>query len=324
MGRTSLVGRLGLCGLWWALILAALAPSLRGEPLAVGKSEREVQSGEFTWRIHAYKADCYQDGPLVLVFHGSDRNPGFARDNAIPLAKAGCAIVVAPYFDEARFPRWAYQFGGLGDLVEEYGHKRFRLRPADRRTGYLVLKLIGTLRAAEGRPNMPYSLIGHSAGAQFLGRFAAFFPNEARRIVLANPGSYVVPAWHRKYPYGFGGLTIVDEGDRRRYLSSPIVILLASGDVERKGLDMSRGAERQGSTRYDRGQDIFQLARASAAAADTAFGWSLVEVPGLGHGSGKLYARPETAAALFGDEPARKSEHLIRSGEGASVANHSP
>ena len=283
-----------------AIVLTVLSPSLRSEPFAIGKSERELQVGSMTWHVQTYKANCHRDGPLVVVFHGSDHNPTLARDNAIPLAQAGCAVVVVPLFDEARFPRWAYQFGGLGDPVEDNGRKHFRLKPRERRTGQLVLDLIEALRAEEGRPGMAYSLIGHSAGAQFLGRFAAFFPNEARRIVLANPGSYVLPTWERKYPYGFGGLTVVTDSDRERYLGSPVVILLATRDIKRDGLDKSSGAERQGSTRYERGRAAYQFGEVKAMADGLRFGWSLMEVPGLGHGSGRLYARPETAVALFG------------------------
>ena len=300
MGGRPSPTRLRLGRLRLALFLTVLSPSLRGEPFPPGKSEREVQAGATTWRVHAYKADCFRDGPLVVVFHGSDRNPELARDNALPLAKAGCALVVAPLFDEARFPRWAYQFGGLGELSDHDGRRLFRLKPRERTTGRLVLDLIGALRMEEGAPGMPYSLVGHSAGAQFLGRFAAFFPNEARRIVLANPGSYVMPAWERKYPYGFGGLPIVGEADRKRYLASPIVILLAERDTDRNGLDKSPGAERQGSTRYERGHAAYDFAKATAAEDGLPFGWSLVEVSGLGHGSAKLYARSESAAALFG------------------------
>jgi pimeloyl-ACP methyl ester carboxylesterase len=300
MGDMILAAKLGLRGICLTFVITAASPPLRSEPFATGQSEREVQAGETIWRVHAYKAECYREGPLVVVFHGSDRNPRLARDNAVPLAQAGCAIVIAPFFDETRFPRWAYQFGGIGDLADDNGRKRFRLKSKDRRTGQLVLDLINAVRSEEGRPGMPYSLIGHSAGAQFLGRFAAFYLNEARRIVLANPGSYVVPVWNRQYPYGFGGMTVVGEADRKRYLGSPIVILLASRDVGRAGLDKSPGAERQGSTRYERGYAAFQLGQASAVADGLAFGWSLVEAAGLGHGSAKLYARPEAAAALFG------------------------
>lgn len=300
MDGKSFSKRPRLYRLWPALVMAILSSPLRSEHFEQGKSERDVRVGAMTWHVLAYKADCFRNGPLIMVFHGSDRNPGLARDNALPLARAGCALVVAPLFDEARFPRWGYQFGGLGDLVEDNGRRSFRLKPREWRTGRLVLDLIEMLRVGEGFPEMPYSLIGHSAGAQFLGRFAAFFPNEAHRIVLANPGSYVMPTWERKYPYGFGGLTIASDADRERYLASPIVILLAGGDTGRYGLDKSPGAERQGSTRYERGYAAYGFAKARAAADGLVFGWSLVEVPGLGHGSAKLYARPETAAALFG------------------------
>jgi pimeloyl-ACP methyl ester carboxylesterase len=300
VGNSAFAVRFGRNALHFALALLVLSPPLRSEPFAIGRSERDLQVGGMAWHVQAYKADCYRDGPLVVVFHGSDRNPRLARDNAIPFARAGCAVVVAPEFDGARFPRWAYQFGGLGDLVDDNGRKRFQLKPWEWRTGQLVLNLIEALRIEEGRPGMLYSLIGQSAGAQFLGRFAAFYPNEARRIVLANSGSYVMPTWERKYPYGFGGLTVVNDTDRERYLGSPIVILLATRDVRREGLDKSSGAERQGSTRYERGHATYQFAKAITEAEGLTFGWSLIEVPGLGHGSGKLYARPETAAALFG------------------------
>jgi pimeloyl-ACP methyl ester carboxylesterase len=272
----------------------------QAEPLATGKSEREIRVGDITWRVHAHKADCYSDGELVIVFHGSDRNPKLARDNAIPLSQAGCAIVVAPYFPQDLFPRWVYHFGGLGDVVEEEGRRRFKLRPRERRTGHLVLDLIQALRDGEGRPEMPYRLIGHSAGAQFLGRFAAFYPNEARRIVLANPGSYVMPSLERRFPYGFGGLRAAVKTDLERYLESPIVILLANLDVKRDGLDKSPGAESQGSTRHERGFNAYRQAQARAETARSAFGWSLVEVVGIGHGSRKLYAHPDAAVALFG------------------------
>lgn len=286
--------------LFLAAALAFASCPLSAEPVAVGKSEREISAGETTWRVYTYKPTCFRGTALLMVFHGSDRNPRLARDNAIPLAEAGCALTVAPFFPEETFPRWAYQFGGIGELRQEDGLTKFRLKPRDRRTGQLVLDLIDRLREMEGRPTIPYFLIGHSAGAQFLSRFAAFFANEASRIVLANPGSYVVPLRERRYPYGLGGLTIVAEADRRRYLDSPIVILLANQDIGREGLDTSPGAERQGRTRYERGRAVFGLAQASAATDGSKFAWSLVEVAGIGHGSARLYARAETALALFG------------------------
>jgi len=163
----------------------------------------------------------------------------------------------------------------------------------------MVLGLVEALRREEGRPGMPYRLIGHSAGAQFLGRFAAFHDTGAERIVLANPGSYVAPSAERRFPFGYGGIP-ADGDDIPRYLSAPIVLLLATDDTKRDGLDKSPGAERQGPTRLERGHAIFTMANDTAAAEGLAFRWAIVEVPGLGHGSRRLYARPEAAKALFG------------------------
>jgi pimeloyl-ACP methyl ester carboxylesterase len=292
-----------------ALVLSALLPwSVWAEPIPRGPSTASIRVGETDWNVHTYKPACYNDGPLVVVFHGTDRNPALARDNAVPLADAGCAVAVAPLFDADRFPRWVYQFGGLGDPIATEGRTRLRLRPDERRTGRLVLALIEALRQQEGRPDMPYYLIGHSAGAQFLSRFAAFYPQEAVRIVLANPGSYVAPSWDARYPYGFGGLTVVDEAARKRYVAAPLVFLLATMDRTRHGLDRSRLAEQQGATRYERGLNVYWQAFANAKREGTTFGWSIIEVPGLSHGSARLYARPEAAVALFGRLAGREDD----------------
>ena len=71
-------------GLAFVAVLVS-SPSQSG-PFANGQSEREIRAGKVTWNVQAYKAECYRDVPLVLVFHGSDRYPRLARDNAVPLA----------------------------------------------------------------------------------------------------------------------------------------------------------------------------------------------------------------------------------------------
>ncbi len=53
---------------------------------------------------------------------------------------------------------------------------------------------------------MPYYLIGHSAGGQFLARTSAFVDTGAARIVAANPGTHLFPVKDAEYPLGFGKL----------------------------------------------------------------------------------------------------------------------
>lgn len=272
------------------------------EPLPEGISERELTIAGQAIRIAAFKPACSREGPLLVVFHGSDRNSALARDNAVPLGERGCATVVVPLFDEERFRRWAYQLGGLGDIVREDGKRRFRLRPEGARTGTLVLALIDHVRRDEGRPLAPYVLLGHSAGGQFLSRFAAFVENDAERIVIANAGSHALADPSVRYPYGLGGLPPPLGGEKalRRYLASLVVIVAAERDTRRGRLLRTPGAERQGANRWERALRAFATAKAAAESRGQDLRWRFVSVPGLGHGSGRLYARPEVARAVFG------------------------
>ncbi|HEY9360298.1 MAG TPA: hypothetical protein VIQ50_07695 [Xanthobacteraceae bacterium] len=102
-------------------------------------------------------------------------------------------------------------------------------------TGRLVLDLVDWVRREEGRP-IAYSLFGHSAGGQFLDRLAAFVPTEARRIVVANAGSYVFPSLEIDAPFGLGKVYSGTQGEAalRRYLEQPLTIYLGQGDIYAK------------------------------------------------------------------------------------------
>ena len=143
--------------------------------------------------VYTYRpTNCRIEG-LLLVFHGSERNPRTARRAARPLADRGCLILLAPYFDNGRFPLARYNWGGV--VID---HK---LQPAETRTGHLAIELAMWARR-EVDEALPYTMIGHSAGGQFLARLAAFVPNEAKRIVIANAGAHVLPSLEANAPYG--------------------------------------------------------------------------------------------------------------------------
>src|SRR5262249_40339452 len=105
------------------------------------------------------------------------------------------ACCVAPLFDLERFPTWRYQRGGIAD-----GRT---VQPAREWTGNLVVKLVDWVRTSERR-TLDYYMIGHSAGAQFLSRVAAFTPMQARRLVMTNPSTYVAATLDVDAPYGMG------------------------------------------------------------------------------------------------------------------------
>jgi hypothetical protein len=288
--------RLGAC-LLAALVAVAVdvgTAQAQGSatPIESGDGEQSASLPGATLQVFTYRPAKCTLGLLLVVFHGVERNAGPYRDHARPLADKLCAIVVAPKFDRGRFPKDSYQHGGVAD----HG----RVAPVGGRPVDLVAPLVAWAQAAAGRPGMPYVLIAHSAGAQFLGRVAAFTPTTAARIVLANPSTWVMPSTSTSVPFGFGGINPGQEAERllQTYLALPIVVDLGGIDTGSEELDVSADAMAQGPYRLARGRNAYAAAKAAAASRGWPFGWTLVEVPGVGHNSTKMFNAPQTVTEL--------------------------
>lgn len=264
--------------------------------LPAGPGRIEVALGDRAIEVYTYKPDAYDGGPMLMVFHGVLRNADEYRDHARGMGDRFRALVVAPKFDAERFPSSKYNQGGL--------LRRDRsVAPRADWTWSLIPKLADEIRRREGRPDLPYYLIGHSAGGQFVGRMAAFVETGARGMVAANPSSWVFPSRAMDYPYGFGGLPeeFSDEAHLRRYLGQPLTLYLGTADTERdKDLDKSPEADRQGESRLRRGHNAFDAARRLAGRNGWDFGWRLVEAPGVAHDHQAMFDSPACEAALFG------------------------
>jgi hypothetical protein len=293
-GRTA--GIAAMSHLFPGLLLGlALSCAAIAAPIPTGAGDQVVAVENVSLQVFTYKPANYAGGPLLLVFHGIDRDADVYRDNAESIADRYGMMVAAPLFDKQRFPGALYQRGGI------VSHRA--LQPQEKWAGMLAVALADRLRRDDGRPDLAYYLIGHSAGGQFLARLAPFVPNAARRIVIANPSSWVFPALQDDFPFGLGGATarLVDDGFLRRYLAAPITVYLGEADTGDKNRDDSAGAVRQGATRYERGLNFFKAGQALAKARGWPINWRLVEVPAVGHSSRRMFAAPQVQAALFGD-----------------------
>jgi dienelactone hydrolase len=270
--------------------LLAAAPVV-AEPIPLGNGRRQtIDLNGTRLTVFTYRPAC-PDPSLLLVFHGIARNAAENRDYARTLADRDCLLVVAPLFDKRAFPLWRYQRGGIvRDGV---------VQSPDRWTGRLALALVDWVRRQEGKP-LAYSLLAHSAGAQFLDRLAAFLPTEAKRIVVANPGSYVFPSLDIAAPYGLGKVYAgaTGEAELKRYLAQPLTIYLGEGDIRADDRDESPDALAQGTSRHQRGVNTFNAGKALAHAHGWPFNWRLVELPGVGHSAKKMFAAPQASAAL--------------------------
>jgi pimeloyl-ACP methyl ester carboxylesterase len=166
-----------------------------------------------------------------------------------------------------------------------------------------VPKIIAHVRELESQPGLPYYLVGHSAGGQFLVRLAAFLPGEAVRIVAGNPGSHLFPTREQDFGYGFGGLPPDLSNDEviRRYLAAPLTFYLGTDDIyPRPSFDDSPPAMKQGSDRLERGRACFAAAQQLARERGWTFNWRKVETPGIGHDAACMFAAKEAGDALFG------------------------
>jgi len=279
-----------------ALFLSA-TPAVAG-PLPVGPAQVTVDVG-LPLEVFTYKPPTYRDGPLIVVFHGVQRNAEDYRNFAITLAERFGAIVVAPRFDKLRFPTEAYQRGGL--------MQDGQLQPPEAWTFALVPRLVDRLRADEGRPEWPFYYIGHSAGGQFLVRLVALAGAQgAQRVVAANPGSHLFPTRDADYGYGFGGLpaALADDAAIRRYLAAPLTLYLGTDDTDSNhpSLDRSPAAMAQGRTRYERGLACYAAARQLATERGWACNWRKVETSGIEHDAAWMFAAAAVESALFGTD----------------------
>ncbi len=264
----------------------------------VGKGTTTATINGTTLTVYTYHPSNCSNPSILFVFHGLSRTASSYRDYAQSLADRNCLIVMAPLFDLARFPSWSYQRGGIVNSGA--------IQPRDRWTVWYVKGLVKWARSREGLPNAQYYLFGHSAGGQFTSRVAAFTLADAKRLVVANPSSYVLPSLAEAVAYGLGCVSsgcvyTPDQAtqEMKAYLALPLTVYLGEDDTGDAELNESAAAMRQGATRLERGQYTYDLAQAVATANGWPFNWRLVILPGVGHSASDML-RSDQAATAFG------------------------
>jgi hypothetical protein len=276
------------------IVLSGLlvATAVMAEPIAAGTGRQDADVGGTRLPVFTYRPTGCANPSLLLVFHGAARDAENYRDFARGLADRNCMLLAAPLFAQHAFPSWRYQRGGIVD-------KTGAVRDPHDWTGRLVLDLVDWVSGQEGRP-LAYSLIAHSAGGQFLSRLVAFVPTQARRIVVANAGTYVFPSLAVDAPYGLGKVYAGADGEAQlqRYLRQPMTIYLGQDDTDDDPRNDSPEGLAQGASRHERGLNLFKAAGTLAQARGWTFNWRLVELPGVGHDAQRMLAAPQASEAL--------------------------
>src|SRR5947209_17169205 len=167
------------------------------------------------------------------------------------------------------------------------------------------------------------ALAGHSAGGQFIQRYAAGgrAPGTLRGVaigyVTANPSSYLYLNSYRPtgghlpkscpgyndYKYGLerrnAYLSILnDEQIRRQYISRRVTYLLGNADVDQdENLERDCAANVQGDNRFQRGLLYYSFMRTFFPAAKH----DMVIVPEVGHDHDAMFNSAQGKTAIFRD-----------------------
>ncbi|MCC6863158.1 MAG: hypothetical protein IT158_31570 [Bryobacterales bacterium] len=271
----------------------------------------------------------------IIVVHGLGRNaPGYYQSMVNAANAAGAlpeTIIVAPHFlteedvaahglagDVAFWTSGGWMQGD--DSLSTDAHPR-----AWQTSSFEFIAAI--LRDLSDRTVFPnlrsVVLVGHSAGGQFVQRFAAVHAGipPVARYVVANPSSYLYmdgkrigfqpkPSFcstYNQYKYGLEKrnryMSIPHEDWlRERYGQAHVVYLLGGEDrnPNDEDLDKSCQAVVQGTHRLERGSFFYEYI-GQFYGSEIYCRHHKVVVPGVGHSAGAMFNSPEGRQVIFSD-----------------------
>jgi len=240
---------------------------------------------------NTFTAYCsnHKSGNAVIVIHGVNRN----ADTYLSYLADLPGLVIAPEFRAAG--PGMYWSGGWSS-----GNKSL---DASRVSSFEVMdRMVEAFNAV--------AIVGHSAGGQFVTRYAAATAIRGLTFIVANPGSYLwmdatrpnapinCPGFN-DYKYGWDNPNAyMSRGLSAKYPKRDVIYLLGAADTEiDSNLDVGCEANSQGANRFERGMNFFQH-------LNEYFGRQvhrLVVIPGVGHSGSQMMS---SAKAYI---PARKA-----------------
>ena len=258
----------------------------------------------------------------VIVIHGTLRNADdyytTIEDAAKDKSILGNTLIIAPQFKtEEDAPKadelyWSSSGWKIG-FKSQNGNRIPSFRVIDEIIDKIEINF----------PNISFiSIAGHSAGGQFIQRYAALNEKEDKlrqslrlRYVVANPSSYMYLTSDRpaspsdcpdydEYKYGIFNLPntlaytdLSKEDIKAQLLSRDVFILLGTedNDPDSEYLDISCEANAQGSDRFDRGCEYFE----HILKLDSNAGHIKLEVDGVGHSFSRIMEAEQGQMAVF-------------------------
>ena len=222
--------------------------------------------------------------PIVIVFHGDERNASDYRNIWINASNQYGFMVFAPEFNSIDFPGGSsYQ---IGNVYQDGNFPTSQtLNNENVWTFSMIEPLFDYIKANSGSAVPTYDMFGHSGGGQFVHRFVLIKPNARyNRAIAANSGWYTVPDGTTNYPYGIMNCPITAISPNN-YFSKKLFITV--GSLDNNGSDPSlrhnTESDLQGLNRLARANYFYSKSRTFAISVGATFNWQFHTVANSGH-----------------------------------------
>ena len=273
------------------LVLPIFSSPAHASPLGIGSGVFEIQETTGTdaspLRSYYHRPAGWADGdPIVIVFHGLNRNAKEYCDGWAAYADAHNYLIICPEFTQAKYPGVRYyNLGNVTDSEDMGG----TIQPQDQWIFPVIDHVIQETKLAANAKKSKVILFAHSAGAQLIHRYILFGGDtNANLIIASNAGWYTMTDFDTEYPYGLQNVP-VQENTLKKAFAKPVLILLGEQDVQRtKVLRKTIEADLQGQNRLERGKYFYESAKLEAEILHTPFNWKLSIVPNVGHDGVKM------------------------------------
>jgi pimeloyl-ACP methyl ester carboxylesterase len=213
-----------------------------------------------------------------------------AVERWVPFAQTHRALVVAPVFGGQDFPCYREMTGRV------ISPATFVNRLVQKATREHVPRFAGR-----------FALHGHSAGAQFAGRYLVTHPHLLDQVVLSAPSTFPMPDPGIPWPHGMGpaaGFIPQRAGWLTAASEVAVTVLVGSRDTELR----PPGPGQPGSTRIERAAGWVESMRHLAGAGRKTFTIRLVVAEGLGHEEAAMTAPAQEILARQWRMPGRTSD----------------
>ena len=219
---------------------------------------------------------------VIVSMHGFHRNSSHYRNIFMKYAEKSNICIIAPRFKHPKLlDKNSLIYGKM------YEAKNFHDQlPKEIWTFKMVVDIFITLKEYLDIPAKKFDMFGHSAGGQFVQRFALFYDTTlVNRYVVANSGWYTLPDININFPHGVKNA--LDNKFLKKIFAKDLTIITGEKDIEYDRLNTKKATMLQGSTRHERAIYFYDFSKKISRKSHTQFNWKILTDPELTHSASR-------------------------------------